>query len=96
MNDFNEMMLSILWNTCIFDGNIHETWDRFRDLFLSAIKCVVPEIKIKGKRKVPWISPEIIKLVQSKNRLYINVLCAINTIAGNGISTKHAETTTGN
>ena len=60
------------WDLCFSDhSDVNYVWNNFKDLFLAVVNDVVPKAMPKKRKRAPWISNDIIRMVtRKKRRLY--------------------------
>ena len=70
LDGLKETLLTIPLNVCFDDNDVNLCWERWRDLFLSAVDTFVPKIKINDSKSPKWIDGEIIMLSKKKEKLF--------------------------
>ena len=70
LDGLKETLQTISLHFCLDDNDINLCWERWRDLFLSAVDTYVPKIKINDPKSPKWIDGEIIMLSKKKQKLF--------------------------
>ncbi len=70
---FNSFIVMQDWNA-LLDNNksLNQNFESFSDVYNSACKQFIPTIclRINKKHRSPWMTPEVLKLLQHKKRLF--------------------------
>ena len=51
-------------------GIVSQLWNKFKDAIMSAISKHIPKKICKSKEQLPYMTPEIAKMIKRRNRLY--------------------------
>jgi hypothetical protein len=70
IDDFLQTLNDTPWDLCFSDPPDVDYAHNFKDLFLAVVNDVVPRSMPKKRRRAPWISNDIIRLIRKKRRLY--------------------------
>ena len=68
-----DILSHVPWNINEDTGNIEESWQLFKDLFMSAVNMSVPHVQWRRKKLKHWFSYQTIHLIRQKRRLYLHI-----------------------
>ena len=61
-----DILSHVPWNIIEDTGNIEESWQLFKDLFMSAVNMSVPRVQWRRKKLKHWFSYQTIHLIRAK------------------------------
>ena len=61
------------WNIIEGTDDIEESWQLFKDLFMSAINVSIPRVQWRRKKLKHWFSYQTIHLIRQKRQLYLRI-----------------------
>ena len=61
------------WHIIESTGDVEESWQLFKDLFMSAVNISVPRVQWRRKKLKHWFSYHTIHLIWQKRRLYLRI-----------------------
>ena len=50
--------------------SVHENWNYFHKNLMQAVEAHIPSKYISNSKKLPWMTPELNRLIKKKQRLY--------------------------
>ena len=62
-------LCNLVWDS----GNINLDWTEWKNAFMSAVSDYIPTKKIKGRNTPPWITGEIIHILQKKETAWLKL-----------------------
>ena len=68
-----DILSHIPWSIIEGTGDIEDSWQLFKDLFLSAVNMSVPRLQWRRKKLKHWFSYQTIHLIRKKRRLYLHI-----------------------
>ncbi len=67
---FRDLLSEIPWNCCFLSDNVDDSWNRFKDLLLTAADQSIPKVRLSRRKRVHWLSAETLQLIRKKRRQY--------------------------
>ena len=68
-----DILSHVPWNIIESNGDVEESWQLFKDLFMSAVNMSVPRVQWRRKKLKHWFSYQTIHLIRQKRRLYLRI-----------------------
>ena len=59
-------------NKQAYTSSVTELWDKFKGAIITGIEKHIPTKDLKVKDSLPYLTPEIVKLIKRRDRLYKN------------------------
>ena len=63
----------IPWTIIESANDIEDSWQQFKDLFLTAVEVTVPRVRWRQKKLKHWFSYDTIHHIRQKRRLYLRI-----------------------
>ena len=63
----------VSWNIIESTGDVKESWQLFKDLFMSTVNMFVPHVQWRRKKLKYWLSYQTIHLIWQKWQLYLHI-----------------------
>ena len=68
-----DILSHVPWNIIEDTGNVEESWQLFKDLFMSTVNMSVPRVQWRRKKLKHWFSYQTIHLICQKRCLYLRI-----------------------
>ena len=64
-----EMLDSTDWDS-IFSEDVNSSWQKWRARFLQIMELCIPQLLLKSKKNLPWLTKPVIQAIRRRNSLF--------------------------
>ena len=64
-----EMLDNTDWDG-IFTENVNSSWENWKARFLQIMELCIPQLSLKSKKNLPWLTKPVIQAIRRRNSLF--------------------------